>query len=167
MKILKTCRRAIPVHCKLLLVESVLKPSNQPDPGRFNDITMLAMAPGGRERTEVEFNDLLQQAGFTLRVIPATGMTSIVEAEPVQRYGQVGFELLEATWTIRYEDLFRRPVLQVNRGPSARPIDRKSSCAEHAKLAGAHDRERNRRPKGWRLGCRKKRRAVSVSARRF
>lgn len=83
VKILKTCRRAIPVHCKLLLVESVLKPSNQPDPGRFNDITMLAVAPGGRERTEVEFKELLQPAGFTLtRVIPATGMTSIVEAEP-------------------------------------------------------------------------------------
>jgi hypothetical protein len=37
VKILKPCRRAIPVHGKLLLVESVLKPSNQPDPGRFND----------------------------------------------------------------------------------------------------------------------------------
>ena len=36
VKILKTCRRAIPVHGKLLLVESVLKPSNQPDPGSFN-----------------------------------------------------------------------------------------------------------------------------------
>jgi O-methyltransferase domain len=84
VRILKTCRRAIPAHGKLLLVESVLKPRNQPDPGRFNDLTMLAVAPGGRERTEVEFKDLLRRAGFALtRVIPATGMTSIVEARPV------------------------------------------------------------------------------------
>jgi O-methyltransferase domain/Dimerisation domain len=83
MKILKNCRRAIPAHGKLLLVESVLNPSNQPDPGRFNDIAMLVLG-GGRERTEVEFRDLLRKAGFTLtRVIPATGVTSIVEAHPV------------------------------------------------------------------------------------
>ena len=84
LKILTNCRRAIPAHGKLLLVESVLKPSNQPDPGRFNDLTMLVIAPGGRERTEAEFGELLTNAGFALiRVIPATGLTSIVEARPV------------------------------------------------------------------------------------
>ena len=84
LKILQVCRRAIPAHGKLLLVDSVLKPSNEPDLGRFNDLTMLAMAPGGRERSEVEFRDLLQRSGFALtRVIPATGMLSIVEAHPV------------------------------------------------------------------------------------
>jgi hypothetical protein len=84
LKILKSCRRAIPAHGKLLLVESVLKPPNQPDPGRFNDLVMLVMAPGGRERTETEFADLLRKAGFSLtRVIPATGLTSIIESQPV------------------------------------------------------------------------------------
>jgi hypothetical protein len=84
VKILKTCRRAIPAHGKLLLVETVLKRSNEPDPGRFNDLTMLTLAPGSRERTEVEFKELLHHAGFALvRVIPATGLTSIVEAHPV------------------------------------------------------------------------------------
>jgi hypothetical protein len=84
VKILKTCRRAIPAHGKLLLVETVLKRSNEPDPGRFNDLTMLTIAPGGRERTEVEFKELLHHAGFALvRVIPTTGLTSIVEAHPV------------------------------------------------------------------------------------
>lgn len=84
LKILKNCRRAIPAHGKLLLVESVLKTRNQPDPGRFNDIAMLAMAPGGRERTEAEFTKLLGDAGFVLtRVLPATALTSIVEARPI------------------------------------------------------------------------------------
>jgi hypothetical protein len=84
LKILKNCRRAIPAHGKLLLVESVLKPPNQPDPGRFNDLTMLVVAPGGHERTETEFTELLRDAGFALtRIVPATGLTSIVEARPV------------------------------------------------------------------------------------
>jgi hypothetical protein len=84
LKILKNCRRAIPEHGKLLLVESVLQPPNHPDPGRFNDLTMLVVAPGGRERTEAEFTELLRDAGFALtRVIPATGLTSIIEARPV------------------------------------------------------------------------------------
>jgi hypothetical protein len=84
LKILRNCRRAIPAHGKLLLVESVLKPPNRPDPGRFNDLTMLVVAPGGHERTETEFTELLRDAGFALtRVIPATGLTSIVEARPV------------------------------------------------------------------------------------
>ena len=83
LKILKNCRRSILADGKLLLVESVLKPANEPDPGRFNDLIMLAVAPGGRERTEAEFTDLLRKAGFSLtRVIPATGLTSIIESQP-------------------------------------------------------------------------------------
>jgi hypothetical protein len=50
LRILKNCRHAIPAYGKLLLLESVLKPGNQPYPARFNDITMLTLAPGGRER---------------------------------------------------------------------------------------------------------------------
>jgi hypothetical protein len=84
LKILRNCRRAIRDHGKLLLIDSVLKPPNQPDAGRFNDLTMLVVAPGGRERTEAEFRELLRSAGFSmLRVIPATGLTSIIESEPV------------------------------------------------------------------------------------
>jgi O-methyltransferase domain len=84
LRILKICRRAIRDDGKRLLVASVLKPPNQPDPGRFNDLTMLVVAPGGRERTEAEFKKLLRIAGFSLmRVIPATGLTSIIESEPV------------------------------------------------------------------------------------
>lgn len=84
LKILKNCRAAIRPDGKLLLIESVLKLLNQPDPARFNDLIMLVLAPGGKERTEAEFGELLREAGFSLaRVIPATGLTSIIESQPV------------------------------------------------------------------------------------
>jgi hypothetical protein len=41
LRILRNCRRAIRTQGKLLMIESVLKPSNEPDLARFNDLTML------------------------------------------------------------------------------------------------------------------------------
>jgi SAM-dependent methyltransferase len=82
VKILKNCRRAIRQDGKLLLMEYVLKPSNEPDLGRFMDLTMLVLLMG-RERTEAEFAALLQAGGFSLtRVIPTTGLLSIIESRP-------------------------------------------------------------------------------------
>jgi SAM-dependent methyltransferase len=82
VKILKNCRRAIRNDGKLLLMEHVLKPSNEPDPGRLMDLTMLVLLTG-RERTEAEFAALLRAGGFSLtRVIPTTGLLSIVESQP-------------------------------------------------------------------------------------
>jgi SAM-dependent methyltransferase len=83
LRILKNCRAAIRPNGKLLLIESVLKSRNQPDQARMNDLIMLVVAPGGKERTEEEFRELLREAGFSLtRVIPATGLTSIIECRP-------------------------------------------------------------------------------------
>ena len=84
LRILRNCRRAIRTHGKLLMIESVLKPPNESDLARFNDLTMLVVAPGGKERTEEEFGKLLREAGFSLtRVITATGLTSIIESQPI------------------------------------------------------------------------------------
>ena len=41
------------------MIESVLKPPNESDLARFNDLTMLVVAPGGKERTEEEFGKAL------------------------------------------------------------------------------------------------------------
>jgi hypothetical protein len=80
-KILKNCRSAMTPNSKLLLIERVLKPSNQPDPGRFMDLQML-VASGGRERSEADYTALLREAGFSLmRVIPTEGPLSIVESQ--------------------------------------------------------------------------------------
>jgi hypothetical protein len=83
LKILRNCRRAIPPHGKLLLIEHVLKPANEPDPGKLMDLNMLVLL-GGQERTEAEFAALLRQADFSLtRVIPTAGAMSIIESQPV------------------------------------------------------------------------------------
>jgi hypothetical protein len=82
VKILKHCRRAIRESGKLLLIEQVLKPPNEPDPGRFMDLTMLILLTG-RERTEAEFAALLREGGFSLtQVIPTSGLLSIIESQP-------------------------------------------------------------------------------------
>jgi hypothetical protein len=84
VKILKNCRRAIRGDGKLLMMEHVLEPANQPDPnlGRFIDLAMLVFLTG-RERSEAAFAGLLKAGGFSLaRVIPTTGFISIIESQP-------------------------------------------------------------------------------------
>jgi hypothetical protein len=81
LKILRNCRSAIPAHGTLLLIEWILKPSNQPDTGLLLDLNMLVNLHG-LNRTEAEFRSLLRQAGFSVtQVIPA-GPASIVESVP-------------------------------------------------------------------------------------
>jgi hypothetical protein len=71
------------LSAKLLLIERVLKPPNEPAPGKFMDLQRLVVAPGGRERAEADYQTLLREAGFTLeRVIPTTGPLSINESRP-------------------------------------------------------------------------------------
>ncbi|MBI1247282.1 methyltransferase [bacterium] len=78
--ILKNCHKAMPADGKLLIMDSVIPPGNDPNPAKFLDLVML-MIPGGKERTEEEFRQLLDQAGFQLtQVIPTDGGVSIVEA---------------------------------------------------------------------------------------
>src|SRR5207244_2150993 len=72
LKILKNVRAAIgPKRGKLLLVEFVLPPANQPGIGKVVDIQMLLLT-GGRERTEDEYRTLLDRGGFQLVEVTAT-----------------------------------------------------------------------------------------------
>lgn len=78
--ILKNCHQAMSDHGKLLLVESIIPPGNEPSPAKFIDLIMLLMT-GGKERTEAEYCTLLRANGFELtRVIPTPSMLSIIEA---------------------------------------------------------------------------------------
>jgi hypothetical protein len=66
---------------KVILVEAVIKPGNEPDLSKFIDIEMMLL-PGGRERTEAEFKALFARNGFTLtRVVPTQAPLWVVEAE--------------------------------------------------------------------------------------
>ena len=82
LTILGNCRRAMKPSARLLLVEMVLPTGDVPHPGKMLDIIMLVL-PGGRERTEPEYAELLAKAGFRLaRVVPTESAVSIVEAVP-------------------------------------------------------------------------------------
>jgi hypothetical protein len=85
VKILANCRNALPSNGKLLLVEGVI--SSQPGfnlrdrMAALSDLNMMR-GPGGGERTEDEFRELLRKGGFRMtRVLPA-GMMSVIEAFP-------------------------------------------------------------------------------------
>jgi hypothetical protein len=83
LTILRHCRAVMPEDGKLLVVELVIPPGNEPSFGKWLDLHMLAI-PGGRERTEAEYAALFQEAGFRLtRVIPTPAGPSVVEAAPV------------------------------------------------------------------------------------
>ncbi len=81
--ILRNIRRAIRPEGRLLLVEFVVPPGNQPSLGKLADLQMMVMA-GGRERTTEEFRELFDGAGFKLTGIhPTATPQSIVEGIPV------------------------------------------------------------------------------------
>jgi hypothetical protein len=52
--ILKNCRKSMTRLGRLLLVERPIPAGNTPSPGKFVDISMLAVV-GGQERSDVEF----------------------------------------------------------------------------------------------------------------
>lgn len=80
LTILRNCHRAMPADARLLLVESVIPPGNEPFAGKFLDLVML-LIPGGKERTADEYRTLFAQAGFKLtRIVPTTSEVSIIEA---------------------------------------------------------------------------------------
>jgi SAM-dependent methyltransferase len=82
LRILKSCRRSIKPSGRLLVIESMLKPSNQPDPAKFMDLMMLILV-NGRERSQSDFQALFQRAGFSfVRTIPTSGPYTLVEAQP-------------------------------------------------------------------------------------
>jgi O-methyltransferase domain/Dimerisation domain len=81
--ILKNCHQAMAGKGKLLLVEMIIPPGNDPEFGKWLDIAMLVFS-GGCERTEREYRDLLTTAGFRLtRIVPTRSSASVIEAMPV------------------------------------------------------------------------------------
>jgi|SRR5579872_430568 len=82
LEILKVVRAAITDTGRVLLVERLIRPGNDPDPAKFSDLNMLVQL-GGRERTADEFESLYDQAGFSLtNVISTPSPFSIIEGAP-------------------------------------------------------------------------------------
>jgi hypothetical protein len=79
-RLLQNCHRSLAPAGTLLLVEMVVPPDNRPSPAQGMDLNMLVLL-GGRERTEEEYQRLLQGGGFKLdRVIPTHSPFSVIEA---------------------------------------------------------------------------------------
>jgi len=81
--ILRNCRRAAAPNARVLIVESVIPPGDEPHPGKWLDLIMLSV-PAGRERTRDQYETLLAAAGLKLqRIVPTQSPVSIVEAVAV------------------------------------------------------------------------------------
>ncbi|KAI3808527.1 hypothetical protein L1987_24478 [Smallanthus sonchifolius] len=85
VQILKNCRESITKRSgKLIIAEIVLNPQGDDvfDETRINmDLIMLACFDGGKERTEVEWKMILEEAGFChYNIIKIPSVVSIIEA---------------------------------------------------------------------------------------
>jgi O-methyltransferase domain/Dimerisation domain len=61
--ILKTIRAAAPPNARLLVIDAVIPPGNEPHGSKWLDLLMLVLA-GGRERTDPQWRRLLEGADF-------------------------------------------------------------------------------------------------------
>jgi hypothetical protein len=78
-RILRNIHRAMGAGGRLLVVEGVLPPGNEPAFGKLLDLTMLVI-PGGQERTREEYEALFWTGGFRLtRVVPTQAEVSVLE----------------------------------------------------------------------------------------
>jgi len=63
LRILRTVRAAAGESARLVLLEGVIEPGNDPDGARWLDLLMLTIV-AGRDRTERQWRELLAGAGF-------------------------------------------------------------------------------------------------------
>lgn len=80
VSILKNIAESMNDDAKILILELVIVAGNEPHFGKILDMEMM-VSPGGVERTEAEYAELLAAAGLKLnRIIPTRSPLSIVEA---------------------------------------------------------------------------------------
>lgn len=80
VRILRSCREAMPDHARVLVIDAVVPPGNDPHPSKLYDVAMMTIFDG-KERTIEEFEELLAAAGLKPNQVIATpGTLSIIEA---------------------------------------------------------------------------------------
>ena len=83
ISILRNCHQALPDGGKLLLVERLMpeKPGTADDDKAhaMSDLNMLR-GPGGCERTERQYRELIEQSGFALAAVHPAGRFNVIEA---------------------------------------------------------------------------------------
>ena len=79
LKILQNCYKSMPENGKLLIIESIIPEKNEFSIAKLLDIEVLVMG-GGKERSELEYQNLLSKSGFCLnRIINTDKGVSILE----------------------------------------------------------------------------------------
>ena len=78
--ILRNCQRAMSEGGRLLVIELVIPPGNDPSFSKLFDLLMLVQS-GGQERTEAEYRTLLDAAGSApTAATPTRALVSVAEA---------------------------------------------------------------------------------------
>lgn len=67
--ILKNCRNALNKNGKLLIIDYVINTDDAVTDGKVNDVHMMIVCPGGRERTLPEFEAICNKAGLSIKKI--------------------------------------------------------------------------------------------------
>lgn len=81
VQILANIKRAMAPEGRVLVVESLVPETPGPHLAHLMDLNMLAMTPGGCERTESEFAALFARAGLRLHeVVPTQSPVSVIVA---------------------------------------------------------------------------------------
>lgn len=81
VRILGHCAGAVARGGRILVVDQVVTDGPDSTFSKLMDLEMLAMTPGGRERTEGEFRALFERVGLVLtRIVPTESPVSVVEA---------------------------------------------------------------------------------------
>jgi hypothetical protein len=84
LTILKNIHAAGAPGASLFLIEAVMAPGNEPHFAKVVDLEMMLL-PGGCERTEQEYRDLLAQAGFKLtKIVKTKSPLDLIEAIRIQ-----------------------------------------------------------------------------------
>ena len=78
VRLLGVIRRCAGAGARLLVLEAVIRPGNEPDPAKDQDVNLMVLTPG-RERTESEYAHLLAAAGFALEAVSPLPAPTLVQ----------------------------------------------------------------------------------------
>ncbi len=82
--ILQRVHQAMDDQARILVIDRIIPPGNEPMFGKIMDLNMLVML-GGVERTEGEFRSLFERSGFCLtRILPTEAEVSVIEGQKAQ-----------------------------------------------------------------------------------
>lgn len=84
IQILKTFKKTSKPNSKIALVEQLLPPGPGPSRAKLVDLEMMAVTPGGRERTEDDFRKLFLAAGLKIdRIVPTGTPFFVIEGSSI------------------------------------------------------------------------------------